>query len=314
MGAEQVAQFPMLYSGYGVKTPWGMLVPPGGRVAAYVRSTGPQDFDDAAIAPNLVLTLAAGLARVRAGLGDTVIVLPGHVETGVGTTMLTGLIAGTKIIGVGQGSAKPVFRWTATTDQWAIAVADVQISGLKLRLEGANGVVKAILVTGANLLFAGNEIQVASGAALKATIAFELGTGSDGAMLQGNWWYGTATHNVTDGVKVVSAVDRVRIWDEVMDFSATAANGNIHFTAAATKVSIARCILQNDHTSSTSCITVDAVAATGTISDCRVSTINNGTATAQGIILGAGCLVRAFESYSSDEPVKSGILTPVAAT
>lgn len=305
----------LIQNGAGLRTPFGLYLPPGGKVAAYVRSTGPQDQDDNAIKYNLVTTLAAALLRVRSGQGDTVIVLPGHSESGVGTTMMSGLAAGTKIIGVGQGSAMPTFRWTATTDQWAIAAADVQISGLKLRLEGANGVVKAVLVTGANFLFAGNEVQVASGAALKATIAMELGAGADGALIRDNFWYGTATHNVTDGLKIVAALDRVRVLSNIMDFSATAANGNIHVTAAATKLQIGGNVVQNDHTASTACIVVDAVAATGMIWDNYVSTINNGVATAQGITLGAGCLMRAFQSFSSDEPVKSGVLTPtVVAT
>lgn len=305
---------PLLLSGYGLKTPFGVFLPPGGQVAAYVRSTGYQNGDDEAIRSRLVLTLAAGLAMCRPGAGDTVVVLPNHSESGMGTTMMSGLVAGTKIVGVGAGSAMPVFRWTATGDQWAIAAADVSIAGLRLRIEGANGIVKGILVTGANCSMYGNEIQVASGAALKATIALEYGTGSDGFVHANNYWYGTATHNVTDGLKVVAAVDRGRIINNEMDFSATAANGNIHVTAAATKLHIGRNALQNDHTASTACIAVDAVAATGLIWENYVSTINNGTATAQGIILGAGCLMRSFQSFSTDEPVKSGLLTPVAGT
>jgi len=232
----------------------------------------------------------------------------------VGTTMLSGLVPGTRIIGVGEGSSKPTFRWTATGDQWAVAAADCVFAGLKLRLEGANGVVKAILVTAANVAFLDNEVQVASGAALKATIALEVGAGADAFELAGGYWYGTATHNVTDGVKVVSAVDRLNIHDIDMDFSATAGNGNIHLTAAATKVRISRARLQNDHTASTACVACDAVAATGFISDCRFSTINNGTASAQGFVGGAGCLIRLFETYSTDEPIKNGLLGPVAAT
>lgn len=316
MANEQFSfgNIPALGAGYGIRTTFGILLPPGGKVAAYVRSTGQQEGDDAAIIDKLVLTLAAGLARSRSGLGDTVIVLPGHSESVADATMFDNLKDGTRIVGIGNGSAKPVFRWTATGSQWALSKADVLITGLKLRLEGANGIVKAILVTGANATFFDNEIQVASGASNKATIALELGTGSDGAFICSNWWYGTATHNLTDGIKVVSAVDRVRIVGNIMDFSVTAANGNIHVTAAATKMVIASNVMQNDHTASTACVAVDAVAATGMIWDCYGSTINNGTVTSQGIILGAGCLMRAFQNFSSDEPVKSGVLTPVVAT
>lgn len=309
-----VGQMPVVSSGYGLKTPFGIILPPGGRVAAYVRSTGPQDFDDSAIAPNLVATLAAGLARCRSGMGDAVVCLPGHTESGVGTTGMANLVAGTKIIGIGQGSAQPVFRWTATTDQWALNKADVTITGLKLRLEGANGVVKAILVTGADNTIHGCDIEVASGASAKATIALEVGTGANSFKLVNCRVRGTNTHNVTDGVKVVAAVTDLYIADNWMHFSATAGNGNIHLTAAALRCLFLRNFLFNDHTASTACIAIDAVAATGMAVDNRYATINDGTASAQGMVQGAGSLIRSFQSLSCDEPIKSGILAPAVAT
>lgn len=309
-----VAQMPVENSGYGFKTPFGIVLPPGGRVAAFVRSTGPQDYDDSTIAPNLVATLADGLKRCRSGLGDAVILLPGHIETGVGTTGMANLVAGTKIIGIGQGSAMPTFRWTATTDQWALNKADVTVSGLKLRLEGANGVVKAILVTGADNLIHGCDVEVASGATAKATIAMEVGTGADRFRLVNNRFRGTNTHNVTDGVKVVAAVTDIYIADNWMHFSATAGNGCIHLTAAALRCLFLRNFLFNDHTLSTACIAIDAVAATGMSIDNRYATINDGTASAQGQVEGVGSLVRSFQCYSTDQPIKSGILAPAAGT
>jgi len=309
-----VGNIPLFGAGYGIRTNFGIMLPPGGTVAAYVRSTGPQTGDDAAIIDRLVTTLDAGLRRCRSGLGDTVVVLPGHSESVVDATMLANAVAGTRIIGIGNGSAKPTFRWTAAGSQWALTVADVYVSGLKLRLEGTNGITKAILVTGANSTWVDNEFQVASGASNKATIAFEVGSGADGTTIAGNFWYGTATHNVTDGLKVVAAVDRFRLLNNHMDFSATAANGCVHFTAAATKVAVGGNFVQNDHTASTAAIAVDAVASTGMAWDNYTSTINNGTVTSQGITIGAGCLWRLFQSFSCDEPIKSGALNFAAAT
>lgn len=318
MELYQVGTMPVLQSGYGWRTPYGTLLPPGGRVAAFVRSAGVQDYDDDMIAKNLVKTLAAGCASARAGRGDVVYVLEGHTESLIAadTTALSAAIkADTKIVGVGEGSSMPVLRWTAAASSLAVSVANVRIQGLRLRLEGANGVTKAINWTGADGTIADCDIEVASGAALKAAIALEVGVGANKFKLLRNYFRGTSTHNVTDGVKVVAAVEDLLIQGNLMHFSATAANGNIHVTAAALRLAMIQNWLTNDHTASTACIAIDAVAATGIISDCRVATINNGVATAQGITLGAGCLVRAFESYSSDEPVKSGILTPtVVAT
>lgn len=305
---------PYVQAGYGIKTPYGIILPPGARVAAYVRSTGLQDGDDPNLATNLVATLSAGLARVRAGFGDTVVCLPGHSESVADALMLTNLVAGTRVLGWGRGSNMPVFRWTATGAQWPINKADCTFAGLRLRLEGANGVVKGILATAADVGIYGCDVEVASGATAKATIAIEVGAGADRFEFRGNVVRGTATHNVTDLIKVVSAVDQVRIVDNEMLASATAANGLVHFTAAALNVKVGRNIMYNSHTASSACIVFDAVAADGVAWDNKMAVLNNGTASAQGITFGAGCLIRSFQNFCSDEAVKSGLLAPVAAT
>jgi len=316
-GAPFIPDLPYMAAGAGVKTNYGItLLPPGSRVAAYVRSTGQQSGDDPFILTNLVTTLAAGLARVRAGFGDTVVVLPGHSESVADATTFSGaLLAGTRILGFGRGGNMPVFRWTATTSQWSVAVADVVIQGLRLRLEGANGVVKAIVVTGADFGLYGCDIEVASGASNKATIALELGSGATRADVSGNIWRGTATHNVTDGLKVVAAIDQARICDNEMEFSATAANGLVHVTAAATSIKILRNVMDNTHTASSACIAVDSVAATGTIADNYAGVLNDGTAASQGIVLAGTATIKCFQNFCSDEPRKSGALAPaVVAT
>ena len=307
---------PTVSAGAGMKTPFGItLLPPGARVAAYVRSTGLQTGDDQFVAQNLVSTLSAGLARVRTGLGDTVVVLPGHSESVTDATMLTNLVAGTRIVGFGRGSNMPVFTFTATASQWPVNKNDVTIQGLRLDLSGANGVVKAILVTGADVGIYGCDIIVASGASLKATIALEVGSGANRFEFIGNVMRGTATHNVTDGIKVVAAVTDVRIQDNELVFSATAANGNIHVTAAALGLRICRNLMENTMTSSTACLAVDSVAASGICSDNYAGTLNNGTATSQGLVFASStALIKCFQNFSSDQPSLSGLLTPVAVT
>lgn len=308
---------PFMQNGVGVKTPFGMtLLPPGSRVAAYVRSTGLQSGDDPFTAANLVTTLAAGLARVRSGLGDTVCVLPGHTESVADATMLTNLVPGTRIVGFGRGGNMPVFRWTATASQWVIDDADVVIQGLRLRLEGANGVVKAIVVTAADVGFYGNDVEVASGAALKATIALEVGTGGNRFEFCGNVVRGTATHNVTDGIKVVGVVDQIRINDNEMEFSATAANGLIDVTVAATNIKILRNYMYNTHTASTSCITLGNVAADGLIAENACSVVATGATTSgtTGINFGAAVLVRFFDNLVCNDPRTSGLLLPTVDT
>lgn len=315
-GSPLTPDLPQANTGAGMKTPFGItLLPPGSRVAAYVRSTGLQTGDDNFIAGNLVPTLAAGLARVRAGLGDSVVVLPGHSESVTdGTTFSGSLVAGTRIVGFGRGSAMPTFRWTATASQWAVSVADVTISGLRLRLEGANGVVKAINVTGADFGLYNCDIEVASGASNKATIALELGTAADRFDVSNNVFRGTATHNVTDGILIAGVSSNGRISDNEMVFSATAANGNIRVSAAALGLKILRNIMYNTHTASTACFAVGAVAADGLLADNYAGTVNNGTNANQNFILGATCLIRCFQNFGTDEPRTTGVVIPGTPT
>jgi hypothetical protein len=244
---------------------------------------------------------------------DTVVILPGHSENVAVSTFLSNLVAGTRIQGVGFGLAMPTFRWTATGGQWALNKADCIISGLRLRLEGASGVTKAILVTGTDNIIQDCDIELASGASNKAAIGLEVGTGANRFRLLTSYLRGT-TDAATDGVKIVAAVDGVEIGSCRMQFAATEVNGQVHVTAAATNLWLHNLSMANTVAASTACIVFDDVACTGLLEYNSYSTLNNGTATAQGTIFGTGALMRSVQCFSCDEPKKSGILTPTAAT
>lgn len=308
---------PQLADGYmGLRTQFGFMVPPGCHVAAYVSNAAVDYSSDPYISNNKVATLAAGLARCRSGFGDYVVVLPGHSESVTDSTMLANLVAGTRIVGIGHGSMRPVFRWTATGSKWSLNKADVLIAGLNLRLEGANGVVKAIEVTAASSVICFNKIQVASGATSKSTIALEYGAGADDFELIGNQFHGTETHNVTDGVKIVSAVLGGRIENNEMIFSATAANGLIDYTAAALRQRIIGNYIYNTHTASSVGLLFGAVAVDGICADNRVGCINTGALTSGtvAIKIGAGCLVKFFENYGVNDVAASAIILPTVDT
>lgn len=294
------------------RTPYGMMLPAQGRIAAYVRATAQND-EDATIASKRVTTVAAALNKCRSGYNDVIVVLPGHTENITSATYLSALVAGTTIVGLGYGSNRAKLRLTDTAAQLAVAVADVVIRGMRLELEGANGVVKAINVTGANFAMLNCDVVLASGASNKATIGIELGDAAADARIYGNRFIGTATHNVTDGILVAHAnASRVEIRGNTMVASATAANGLIRVSGAALGLVITDNVIQNTHTSSTACIAFGNVACSGVCARNMLATENNGVASAQGVTFGAAALIRAFENYSSDEPVKSGVLAPAA--
>lgn len=311
-------RLPYFGIGGGISTDFGAWLPRGSK-AIFVRSTGVQSQDEQAFARKILPTLASGLLECRAGLGDTVFVLPGHSESVTDATMLANLVAGTRVVGLGDCMADdaPTFRWTNTAGQWAVAVKNCMFSNLRLRLEGANGITKAIAVTADGCAFNGNAIQVASGATAKAAIALSVGSGATNFRLLNNYIFGTATHNVTNGILVegASVPSGLIIDNNRMIFSATAANGNVNITVAALNVQITENILYNTHTSSTANIAIADVAADGIMANNKCAVMNNGTATAQGIVpAGSSDTFKFFNNYCCDELNKSGILTPTAAT
>lgn len=295
-----------------VATPGYITSPNGGQIF-YCDSGSPRDGFADDIASQTYTTLAAALANCRANRGDTIIVLPQHSES---VTTTPTFVAGVSIIGVGNGAERPQFRWTTTASQWAVTVNNVFIQNCHLMFEGANGVVKAINVTGTDFTLTGCDIETASGASNKATIAIEIGSAAHRATISGNNIRGTATHNSTDVIKVVGGTPptNVRIEDNEIVCSATAGNGMIHFTVASTESRVLRNYCYNTHTSSTACIVYDNVAVDGLCADNYTAVMNNGTASSQGLTFGAGSLVKCVQNYCDDEPNKSAILAPTAAT
>jgi len=313
-----VPALPMYSTGFGIHTGYGTLLPPGSKVAAFVRSTGPQDNDDPFIAKNLVTTLDAGLARARSGLGDVVAVLPGHSEDLTTADAMASLKAGTKIIGLSAGGLMPTLRWAATAATFLLDVDGVVLQGLRLRMEGANGVVAPITVTGADCAIVGCDIETASGASNVATTVITVSTGANRFTMAGCRVRGTGATS-TSGIVVSAAVDSLTIVDCRMIFPVTAATGLINFTAAATNVALERLTLMNTVTNSTSTLNVaTATAVTGIYTNILSGTLNTGgtEAATQGITFpgSPSATVRCVQCFDSSDVRANGILNPAAST
>lgn len=312
-----VPQLPAFNSGYGFRTPFGIILPPGGQVAAFVRSSGSQSQDDPVIASNLVQTLASGLARCRPGLGDTVVCLPGHSESVVDATMLNNLVAGTRIVGVGQGSAMPTFRWTAAASQWVLNDADVSVIGLRLRMEGFNGVTLPVDVSAADNVLAECDIEVASGAANLCVTALRLSAGADRFIFGSNYMRGVVAGVLTDGIVINAAVSNSKFYSCDMDFASGATTGNMRIAAAALGVRIFGCNMYNKTTGATTTtnIAVANVATEGLVSYNSFGCGGDGSVApaSTGIVFaGTNSLLRCIQNFSTPTKNTSGLLTPLA--
>lgn len=308
----------------GIVTPYGTLLKPGGRVAAYVRSTGAQDGEDHfASSGMLVATLAAGLARCRSGQNDIVYVLPGHAENIAGADGLTGLVAGTQIVGVGVSGASnnPTLTWTATASSILLAVANVTMSGLNLVWNGIDAVVAPMTISAAGCVVSGCTITCASAAAgaLKGLV---IATGGATTKVFGNTFLSvTATKLMTSAPILLSGVV-----NDVLITGNYISNGNpgtsvlglIAVTGAATNVRILGNTLVQLNTAGTALftVTVGAVAATGVIGYNNSLIATDITATTSGVTVdaAAAATMLVVENRTGDAATgRSAVLSPVVA-
>src|SRR6478609_2817062 len=310
-----------IYSNAGLRTQYGLVLPPGARVAAFVRSTGVQNGDDAFLATNLVPTLAQGLARVRSGMGDFVVCLPGHVEN-VDATMsaafAAALLPGTKIVGVGRGNNATTLTWTNTAGSLVIAQNDVLIAGLRLLTAGpaatGTNTVLAITVRGNDFGFFQNELEVGNGLANAITVLSVTGTAGR-YDISGNVFRGANSAN-TVTILINSTGGDGRICDNEIMSGATSATGNINVIAVAARLKILRNVINNITAGSVAAIALGNVAISGQCAYNTITVLSTGASVSgtTGITIGAAVTMGFFQNFIVNDPLASGKLLPTVDT
>lgn len=303
---------PALAGGTPYRPPYGLLLPPAGRVVAYVRATASVD-DPQIIADLRVTTLAAALNKAKAGRNDIIIVLPGHTENISVANYLSALVSGTQIVGYGQGASKPVFTFTATAAQWIIAAANVTISGVQLNFGGGVDVVLGVDVTAADVTIRGCEIITAASSTSRATTVMRLSAGADRFIFADNYMRGTnGANSCVDGILVNAAVANCQFLRNTMIFGTTVVTvGNIRFaTAVATEVYGYGNTIWNTTAASTACVDYDQTV-TGVWAYNQLGTNDGATAPASSGFVGTLTGSRFFQNFCSTAGA-SGLLCPVA--
>ena len=75
-------------------------------------------------------TLDYAIGRCTANKGDIIFLLPGHAETISAAGTITCDVAGVNIMGLGFGSLRPTFTWSATASTWLVTAANVTIQNI----------------------------------------------------------------------------------------------------------------------------------------------------------------------------------------
>lgn len=274
---------PFLSNYASISGPNGTTIKPGGRVAAYVRSTGAQEGDDQfAASGNLVTSINAGLARCRSGQNDIVYVLPGHVEThSVTGSIWPALVSGAQIVGTGTPGSpnNPTVNISHAGATMALNVANVTVAGLNIASATAT-VTGAIVVTAAGVTLANNYINFTGAFGANPAIAV---TDAGAFSLVGN--------------RVVADCT-----DPIVELTGTA---TLNFLITR------NFIRQAQATSGGGGVSVADAVLTGMISDNRFKTAENITGAAGAFVIGtaAAAFVGNFENYCCDETVAGGVLS-----
>lgn len=304
----------------GIITPYGTLLKPGGRIAAYVRSTGAQDGEDHfAASGNLVSTLQAGLARCRSGAGDIVYVLPGHTESISTADFFTNLVAGTQIISAGRPGAtnNPTFTWTAVGSTFLLDVADVTLMGLTFVTGGADNVTAPITVSAAGCAVVGCHIIAGTSSALESATVLTLASGATDCLVSGNRFSATGGAVTTACISIGAVARPVVVGNRILTTQSSATTGAIAITAAATDVDIGWNRIYNAVEDGVGIRLAD-VAATGIIYNNYFGGVDAGGTVANALkavsFAGSSHIVRMFENRASDEDSATGVIAPAAAT
>lgn len=249
-GFSTSQDLPFLQLSAGLRTDFGTITPPGGRIAGYVRSTGPADFDSQDIVQRTFTTLNAALGQCRSGRNDIVIVLPGHTENISSADQMSNLVASTQIIGVGNGNSRPTFTWTAATATFLLDVANVKIQNLILNMDPGSGsvtVAAPMTISAAGCSIFGCKIRMGTDANSKVTIGITTTAAADDLAMIGNEIYGATAAECTTMIQFVGA-DRLQFHgNTVVGATSNASVGPIRFlTTASTDIKMYRNLVRNN--------------------------------------------------------------------
>ncbi|MDR5684503.1 MAG: hypothetical protein QN163_10865 [Armatimonadota bacterium] len=267
--------------GRGVFTPGGVLNYPGSRTL-YVRSGGvlsgdPKEFAEGA----LFRSIRAALKHCRAGAGDQVIALPGHVENISGADHWSDLQAGTQIVGWGEGELRPILRWTAAGASLLLNRAGVSVKNFTAQFAGdplvpvTLTVTLPITVSAPGVVLSFPEANLGIGANQKVTRAI---LATDAAkrlsIIHGRWWGATAAECTT--VIDLAGADNVRIEDMVIEAATSSASVGVMRLVATALVGgfISDCLFANRKAASSEAVT-GVAGSSGQCRNSQFAVLNN---------------------------------------
>ncbi len=221
----------------------------GGRVF-YVGATSLALVNEMRLAGQPVYPTLFGTTGALAGLGgrttsgDVIYVLPGHTESVSAADMAsdTGAASGFSIVGLGSGTMRPAFTWTAATATWLLDTENVEIANCRLFLAGATTSTTALTVaapitaSAAGCRLVNNYVNVGVDADQIVTVGITTTAAADDFVFDNNFVEGDPTAEITAAGTVLRLVgaDRAKVTRNYMAAAlATDTDGLIEFLTTA---------------------------------------------------------------------------------
>lgn len=138
-------------------------------------------------------TLDYAVGQCVAGRGDIIFIMPGHSESVASAGAIALDVSGIAVIGLGVGSLRPTFNFTATAATMTISAANISVKNC-LFTGGIDAVVSPIVVSAADVVIEGCELRDVTG-------------------------------QMTTGILTTAAADRLKILDHVHRGDSAAGTG-----------------------------------------------------------------------------------------
>ena len=257
-------------------------------------------------------TADAAIGLVTANKGDIIYLLPKHAETVTATSVALD-VAGTRIIGLGEGLNRPTFTFGA-------AAATITVSAANCSWEGCHFIANFADVAAAFTLAAAKDFRLQNNTFADAgadlnyfniIVTGATANAADGLKVLGNYWVNIDA-NAKALVSILEACDRLEVSDNFVDTGATANAAQLitlsTFKCLGVKVFRNSLILLTTGTTVGMLITGSNTSCTGSVEFNFVQSLNTTAELLDTATLDFGHR----ENYHSGVIAKSGYLLPAA--
>lgn len=302
-----ITNFPNGIASQGVPLLGGSSIPTTTGTTFFVDSvTGNNTYDG--LSPQFPFsTLVYAYSQATASKGDVIVLLPTHAETVSSAGYITMSKIGVSVIGLGRGSNRPTFTFSAVGSTWAITAASNTVSNIRVT-SSVDEMVKMFHITAAYATL--DRIEHFETASAQ-TIQFVLTSNAADYLTIQNCVciQATAATAAQLWIQLVGC-DYVRILDNL--FILTLQNGATCATITSTTASIMAEIARNviHQTGGTTQVSAILMVANST-GHCHDNRVAAAVTTLAGTIALAS--MYGAENYVTTTVNKSGILDPVVA-